>query len=124
MSLYSAHFLRQVPTLLQVEGEEPPDPQFHEGGYLFLASPEGVATLRENYDIQRSVGAAVELLGVEELGRRYPWLNTEGVELASLGKYPLPGAGFKVQRSKCTVVKGLPLDHGFNYICFCVRSEK
>ena len=86
MSLYSAHFLRNVPTLLRVEGEEPPDPQFHEGGYLFLASPEGEGALRENHALQRSVGACVELLDPRELQRRYPWISTEGVALASLGE--------------------------------------
>lgn len=87
MSLYSSHFLKNISTLLQVEGEDPPDPQFHEGGYLFLAPQDREEMLRENYLLQKSVGAEVELLGPQELQRMYPWMNTEGVKLACLGMY-------------------------------------
>ena len=40
---------------MTVEGEEPPDVQFVEGGYLFLASNEGEQTMRENFETQRFV---------------------------------------------------------------------
>ena len=87
MSLYSAHFLKNASTLLQVEGDDPPDPQFFEGGYLFLASPQGEGILRENFAVQTAAGAAMELLEPAELRRRYPWLNTDGIQLGCLGRY-------------------------------------
>ena len=86
MSLYAADFLRNVSTHLQVEGEdEPLDVQFQEKGYLFLASRDGERTLRENCSLQRSVGAEVEMLEPWQLRERYPWMNTDGIKLASLG---------------------------------------
>lgn len=87
MSLYSANFLRRVSTHLHVEGEEPPDIQFQEKGYLFLASQEGEQTLRENHSLQRSLGAEVELIGPQQLRESYPWISTEGVKLACLGMF-------------------------------------
>lgn len=85
MSLFSSHFLRNISTHLRVEGEEPPDAQFQDGSYLFLAHKEGERTMRENHELQKSVGASVLLLEPQELQRKFPWLNTEGIKLASLG---------------------------------------
>ena len=87
MSLHSSHFLRNVSTHLRVDGESPPDIQFRDGGYIFLASEEGEEIMRKNHALQVSVGASVELLDAQQLQRRYPWINTEGVKLASLGNY-------------------------------------
>ena len=87
MSLYSSHFIKNISTLLRVEEDDPPpDVQFVEEGYLLLASEEGEETLRENYQLQKSVGAEVVLLEPQELSKLYPWLNVEGVKLACLGK--------------------------------------
>lgn len=86
MSLRSRQFLRQVPSLLQVEGEESPDIQFVKRGYLILASKEGERILRENCQLQRSLGAEVEVLDLPALARRFPWMNLEGVAAGSLGK--------------------------------------
>lgn len=85
MSLYSSNFLKNVSTHLQVKGEDTPDIQFYEKGYLFLASEEGAETLRENHSLQKDLGAAVELLDPEDLRRHFPWMNIDGVKLASLG---------------------------------------
>lgn len=85
MCLHSSHFLRNVSTHLRVDGECPPDIQFQEGSYLFLASEDGEEIMRRNHALQISAGASVELLDVQQLQRRYPWINTEGVKLASLG---------------------------------------
>ena len=55
MSLHSIGFIKNLANHLGVEGEVPPDVQFVEGGYLFLASGEGEQTLRENFETQRFV---------------------------------------------------------------------
>ncbi len=85
MSLYSSNFIRNVATLLQVEGEDKPDIQFFNNGYLLLAPKNKIRTLQENYHLQKSIGAQVELLKPPELQERYPWMSTEGVGLACLG---------------------------------------
>ncbi len=53
MSMFSCDFIRNVGEHLGVEGEDPPDVQFVEGGYLLLASKEGEGVMRENYKVQR-----------------------------------------------------------------------
>ena len=59
---------------------------FHEKGYLTLATEAGVATLRANHAIQTAEGADIELIGPDELGRRHPWMNLDGVALAAFGR--------------------------------------
>ena len=56
-----------------------------EPGYLYLASEEGRAMLAHQHAIQRRCGAPVALLAPAELARRFPWLDTAGVALGSLG---------------------------------------
>ncbi len=56
MCLYSSKFIRSIGDHLALDGEDPPDAQFVEGGYLFLAPREGERVLRENYETQRWVG--------------------------------------------------------------------
>ena len=67
------------------------DVGIHEGGYLYLSSPATAAVLRENHAIQRAEGADVVLLTPEDLEKRFPWLSTDGIALASLG---LSGEGW------------------------------
>lgn len=86
MSLHSSHFLKNISTHLRIQGGDAPNIQFQEGSYLFLASEKGEAIMRRNHKLQASVGASVELLEPCELQREYPWINTEGVKLASRGR--------------------------------------
>lgn len=85
MSLSTFHFLKNVASYLRVEGEDPPDVQLQEDGYLFLASEEGEGVMRENHALQRNLGAAVALKSPQGLQRQFPWLNVEGIKLGSLG---------------------------------------
>ncbi len=78
MSLFGLEFFRKAPDLLAVDGDRP-DLAFRPQGYLFLASPAGLATLERNCALQRAHGAATELLDVTELGRRFPWLSVQGI---------------------------------------------
>ena len=88
LSMYGVDFLRRLGTDLQVPGQPPPDVQFKEQGYLFLASPQGEATLRRNHATQRSCGVDwTTLLSPAELSMRYPWLNTAGVALGCVGEH-------------------------------------
>ncbi|XP_020667007.3 FAD-dependent oxidoreductase domain-containing protein 1 isoform X1 [Pogona vitticeps] len=85
MTQFSAHFLRLINDYLHVAGEPPIDIQFNPSGYLFLASEEGAAVLEENVKIQREEGAKVFLMSPEQLKKKYPWMKTDDVALASFG---------------------------------------
>lgn len=87
ISQFGSAFIRDFARTMQVAGEAPPDLNFHQGGYLFLANTEdGARTLRENHAIQRACGANVVLWGQEELGRAFPHLRVEDILLASYGQ--------------------------------------
>nr|XP_023700565.1 FAD-dependent oxidoreductase domain-containing protein 1 [Paramormyrops kingsleyae] len=85
LSLASADFMRNINEHLGVLNEDPVDLQFTHSGYLFLASEKGAAVMEENYRTQRDAGAKVLLLSPTQLKEKFPWINTEGVKLASYG---------------------------------------
>uniref|UniRef100_A0A8C5WKN0 FAD-dependent oxidoreductase domain-containing protein 1 n=1 Tax=Leptobrachium leishanense TaxID=445787 RepID=A0A8C5WKN0_9ANUR len=85
MSLFSAQFLRNINEHLGLVNEEAIDLQFNPSGYLFLASEDGASVLEENYKAQREQGAQVALLAAEQLKKKFPWICTDGVALASYG---------------------------------------
>jgi len=62
-----------------------------ERGYLFLASPAGMAALEASHRVQRAHGVAVALLAPAELAARFPWLAT--ADLAG-GSFGLAGEGW------------------------------
>lgn len=85
LSLFSAEFLRNVKQNLSVLDFDPPDIQFQPHGYLFLASEKGVDQMVKNAEMQEELGAKIELLKPDVLRQHFPWINTEGVALASHG---------------------------------------
>ncbi|XP_051541078.1 FAD-dependent oxidoreductase domain-containing protein 1 [Myxocyprinus asiaticus] len=85
LSLASADFMKNINDHLGVINEDPVDLQFNHSGYLFLASEKVAHIMEENYSTQRYAGAKVTLLSPTQLKERFPWLNTDGVALASLG---------------------------------------
>jgi glycine/D-amino acid oxidase-like deaminating enzyme len=90
MSLYGIEFMRSVGERLAVDGTEP-SIDLHEGGYLFLATPTGVATLRENHALQTSLGADIRYLDAPALQDTFPWIHTG--DLAA-GTYGVSGEGW------------------------------
>ena len=90
ISKYGLEFLKNLDEHLSVDGEAP-DIGFIEDGFLFLASPEGVAVLEQNHALQRRHGADVALLSPTQLKERFPWLGTAGLAAGSLG---LSGEGW------------------------------
>lgn len=91
MSQVGIEFLRQIGTLLSVDGESPPAIGLREPGYLYLATTEGADQLRRNHAVQAQCGAQVALLDRVALNQRFPWLSFDDVLLASLG---LSGEGW------------------------------
>jgi glycine/D-amino acid oxidase-like deaminating enzyme len=85
LSLYGIEFLRTLGERLEVDGEQP-SIDLHEGGYLFLATPRGDATLRENHAMQRKHGADITLLDSSGLRARFPWLNTDDLVAGTFGE--------------------------------------
>ncbi len=79
MSLYStrvfAHFERELGV----------DAGYRKVGYLFLVESGQWAAWRAQTQMQREAGARVETLSVNELERRFPDLNTQGLAGATLG---------------------------------------
>ena len=59
---------------------------FREGGYLILASAEGLPVLQENHRTQLAEGADIVLEDPDALTRRFPWLSTEGVAGGAYGR--------------------------------------
>ena len=90
MSQFGTHFIQNIGDYLSVGGEVP-DVGFHEGGYLFLATPAGRDVLEANHRVQRSLGVDVALLAPAQLQARFPWLNTSDLSAGSLG---LSGEGW------------------------------
>ena len=90
MSQFGTHFIQNIGDYLAVDGEVP-DLGFHEGGYLFLATPAGRDVLEANHRVQRSLGVDVALLAPVQLQVRFPWLNTSDLSAGSLG---LSGEGW------------------------------
>ena len=70
---------------------ECPEIDLVERGYLYLATQTGEGVMRANHLIQRAEGADVRLLSPDELRERFPWLDTNGIALGSLG---LSGEGW------------------------------
>ncbi|MGF6787092.1 NAD(P)/FAD-dependent oxidoreductase [Paraburkholderia sp. 35.1] len=85
MSLFGIEFLRSIGERLEVDGTRP-SIDLHEGGYLFLATPAGEATLRENHALQKSLGADISLLDTHGLQTRFPWLNTDDLVAGAYGE--------------------------------------
>ncbi|XP_055634547.1 FAD-dependent oxidoreductase domain-containing protein 1 [Toxorhynchites rutilus septentrionalis] len=81
LSLYGAEFMRNIKQHL---GEEV-DINFTPYGYLMLASEQGAEQLQENSKLQNLLGAKNEILTAKRLKERFPWMNTDGIELGCHG---------------------------------------
>ncbi len=86
LSAFGMEFLKEAPQRLAVDGE-PANVGYIERPYMFLATAEGRAILESNHRAQSAAGYGDRILLLEpkELKERFPWLNTEGIVLGSLG---------------------------------------
>ncbi len=69
---------------VEVDGQSP-ELGFVDTGYLFLIDEDRLEGFRQSHAVQRSCGASVELLEIDELAGRFPYLNLDGLVAASLG---------------------------------------
>ena len=112
IGLYAREFVGKAADLLEVEGERP-DLTFVENGYLFLAPPEGRDILAENHAVQTGAGATISWLETDELARRFPYINTDGVAAASGACRAYQSMNPSAYSSAdCSVVRLTPPRHG------------
>lgn len=81
----SAEFFRTAKKRLACGDVEPPDIDFHPMGYLILVKEDRAEKFLEFHKVQTNNGIYVELLSADSLKLKYPWLNTDGIVLASFG---------------------------------------
>lgn len=109
MSRFGLAFLAGLESRFGAES----DVAFREAGYLLLASGAGRSVLEANHAVQRAEGADVVLLEPDALGRRFPWLSTDGVALGSLG---LSGEGWFDAHALLQLLKSGARAAGADYI--------
>lgn len=85
LSQASLAFYRAIGTELAV-GQERLDIALTEPGYLYLATPRGVAHMQTQHALQRHMGADIALLAPEALAVRFPWLAVGDIALGSWGQ--------------------------------------
>lgn len=89
IGLFSLERFERFDEEMEVDGE-PAHAEFRQRGYLFLADHGNWEALQRQYQLQRSLGAQVELLSPEKVLDIVPDLNVEGLKGASWG----PKAGY------------------------------
>jgi FAD-dependent oxidoreductase domain-containing protein 1 len=85
ISLYGIAFMRTMAEVLETEHGRP-DIQLHEGGYLFLATPEGEPILRANHALQAELGADIILMDRAALNAKFPWLQASDLAAGCWGR--------------------------------------
>ncbi len=81
MSLFGAGFFRDLKQRFGADA----DIGFRERGYLILGSAATAAARRSMVDMQAAQGATIAVLPPAEIAARFPWLNLDGIALATLG---------------------------------------
>ena len=85
ISRFGIAFIRDFARHIGTEGGVP-SLGLRENGYLFLtATARGKAVMEEIAAMQRTLGAATEVLGPEDLARRFPWMRFDDVVAGSFG---------------------------------------
>lgn len=84
ISLFGIRYLREIGDHLAVSGERP-SIDLHEGGYLFLATPDKQQILEENHALQTRLGADIGYYDQDALRQRFPWLETSDLSAGCHG---------------------------------------
>lgn len=71
---------------LKQEFGDDADIGFREGGYLILASEDGMPVLQANHRTQIAEGGDIVLEDAAALERRFPWLSAEGIAGGAYGR--------------------------------------
>jgi glycine/D-amino acid oxidase-like deaminating enzyme len=84
ISQYGLEIFEHFDEIMDLDGD-PAHAEFKQHGYLFLANEKNYPVIRENYDIQKGLGAHVALLSVDDLKKLIPHLNTYDLIGGSFG---------------------------------------
>lgn len=84
LSLFGIAFLRDVEKHLALPGETL-SIGLREPGYLIMATAAHEDLLRRNVALQRTHGADTTVLTPDDMKRRFPWIETDGVAAAGFG---------------------------------------
>lgn len=105
MALFGAEFIRDVNKYLGIDQKPPIDLEFRPHGNLILAKDEDAERLMKNVKLQNSMGASTTIYTATQLQRMFPWLNTEGIAIGTMGAEKEgsfnPYALLKALRNKC-----------------------
>ena len=110
--LLSGFTLRLIRGLKQEFGPEA-DISFRETGYLVLASAGSVATLAGNARLQNAMGIDTVLLDQNDLAKKFPFANFEGIAMGSWGR---TGEGWFDPYGLMTLIRKGAIARGVDYI--------
>ena len=85
ISQYSIDFYEKFDEVMAANGEKA-HAGFRQRGYLFLGNEKNWPLIKSHFQLQKSLGAKVELLSMEETLKRIPHLDPEGLVGASFGR--------------------------------------
>jgi FAD-dependent oxidoreductase domain-containing protein 1 len=85
LSQWSFEFIKRAHKTLAVPGEAPPLLSLEERGYLYLATEQGAATLRENHAVQIANDADIRWLDRTQLKTKFPWLACDDIAAGTWG---------------------------------------
>ncbi|XP_059094658.1 FAD-dependent oxidoreductase domain-containing protein 1-like [Tigriopus californicus] len=86
MAQYGVDFFRQAGKLLYTHhAPHQPRVNFHPTGLLALADDSQAELLEQTHGVQISLGVRAELMSPAQLSKRFPYINTQGVAVASHG---------------------------------------
>jgi glycine/D-amino acid oxidase-like deaminating enzyme len=85
ISQYSIEFYEKFDEVMAVNGEKA-HADFRQRGYLFLGNEKNWPLIESHFQLQKSLGAKVELLSMEETLKKIPHLDPEGLVGASFGQ--------------------------------------
>ncbi|MBV8653560.1 MAG: FAD-binding oxidoreductase [Alphaproteobacteria bacterium] len=109
MSLFGADFFRRIKERFGPEA----DIGFIERGYLILGGPEDAASRRAGVALQREEGADIADLAPAEAKARFPWLNVDGLGIATNGRR---NEGWFDAWSLLSVVRRAARERGVTYV--------
>jgi len=84
ISQFAADFVKNIRDYM--DGDElVPELSIQNFGYMYLADNEGLAdVLRESQKVQLNAGSATQLLGPDQIKRKYPFYNVDDIVLGSI----------------------------------------
>lgn len=110
MSRFGAEFFSELDSRVDKEGA---GIGFAAVPYLILAAEGGFDRLRAAHARQVEVGADVDLMGRDELARRFPWLNVEDLSGATVGR---SGEGWFDPRIALRALRRMAEEAGATYV--------